>query len=241
MIKRFPEIFAHRGFSGAAPENTLSAFQKALKLPIEGIEFDVHLSKDDKAVVIHDETLERTTNGKGWIKDFTYDQLKKLDAGSWFGRKFAGERIPLLEEVLDLVKKSGCLINIELKTSIIRYTGIEKIVNGIVKKIDLEKRVIISSFNHSSVKEFKEINPQISTAVLIEKELYKPADYFRKLGVQMVHSLYEKTGKGFVDYLKGNGFGVRCYTINTMEQMQRVKNLGIDGIFTNYPDLMLKA
>lgn len=117
---------AHRGLSGLYPENTMIAFRKAIEADCDGIEMDVHLTRDGVPVVIHDEEVDRTTNGSGYVKDFTYEQLCNLDAGIKFSDEFKGEKIPTLKEFFDFMKDNDKLINIELKNSIIHYEGLEK-------------------------------------------------------------------------------------------------------------------
>ena len=119
------QVFAHRGYSAKYPENTMAAFKAALKFNVDGIELDVHETKDGALVVIHDEKVNRTTNGKGYVKDYTLKQIKELDAGSWFNKNFKGEKIPTLKEVLQLVKPTGKIVNIELKSNIIPYDGMD--------------------------------------------------------------------------------------------------------------------
>src|SRR6056297_1649122 len=143
-------ILGHRGASGMAPENTESAFKKALQSGADGVELDVHLTKDKELVVIHDERVDRTTDGTGYVKDLTLKEIKKLDAGSYFSPQFAGERILTLEEALELAR-SFKLINIEIKNMIIKYKDIERELLGTIKKMNLESKVICSSFNHYSV------------------------------------------------------------------------------------------
>ena len=157
------KIIAHRGASGCSPENTIPAFRKAIEIGSNGIELDVHLTKDDKIVVVHDFNIDRTSNGKGYVKDYTLNELKKFDFGSWYGEKFASVSIPTLEEVLELVKYYNWngLINIEIKNGPIFYPNIERKLIGIIRAYGLEENVIFSSFNHYSLKILKEIDPNI--------------------------------------------------------------------------------
>src|SRR3712207_1905347 len=144
MIKNF----AHRGFSGKYPENTLLAFEKAIELGVDGIELDVHLSKDNEMVIIHDENVSRTTNGEGYIKDLTYEEISKLDASYIYTGQYGFNKIPTLREYFELVKDKDVITNIELKTNIFEYPGIEQKVWELIQEYHLESKVIISSFNH---------------------------------------------------------------------------------------------
>ncbi len=141
------KVIAHRGFSTKSPENTLAGFQLALELGAAGIELDVHLSKDQHIVVCHDEKVDRTTDGKGLITALTIEELKTLDAGSWYAPNYTGEKNPCLSEVLDIVKGSEKVVNIELKNAIIDYPNLEKEVVTLVQQYDMDDQVIISSFN----------------------------------------------------------------------------------------------
>ena len=144
-------VFAHRGYSGKYPENTMLAFREAEKTGADGIELDVQLTKDGEIVIIHDETLERTTTGTGWVKDHTLAELKALDASIIKGTAYSPERIPTLEEYCRWVKDTKLVTNIELKTSIVYYPEIEEKTAEMVKAFGLEDRMIFSSFNHLSI------------------------------------------------------------------------------------------
>ena len=143
MIKNF----AHRGFSGKYPENTMLAFEKAIEVGADGIELDVQLTKDGEIVIIHDETIDRTTDGKGYVIDYTYEELSKFEASYIYRGKVGFNKIPTLKEYFELVKDLDFITNIELKTGINEYLGIEEKVYQLIKEYKLEKKVIISSFN----------------------------------------------------------------------------------------------
>lgn len=149
------KVYAHRGSSGTHPENTIAAFRAAAVLPVYGVEFDVHMTKDGELVVIHDESIDRTSNGKGFIKDMTLAELKHYDVGKGFSPKFKGETIPTLREVLYVFKDTHHHLNIELKSDIFPYDGMEQKVLQMLKDYRLEERVVISSFNHEMVRNFK--------------------------------------------------------------------------------------
>lgn len=150
----YTKIIAHRGSRGNRPENTLEAFQEALKVSSDGIELDVHLSKDGQVVVIHDETVDRTTSGKGYVKDMTLKQLKELDAGSWFDPKYSNARIPTLQEVLDLLAENhfSGVLNVELKTDVFQYSAIEEKVLALAEPYLAQFSVIYSSFHYETLK-----------------------------------------------------------------------------------------
>ena len=181
------KIYAHRGSSGTHPENTLAAFHEAARLPIDGVEFDVHLTNDGELVIIHDEKIDRTSDGKGCVKDMSLAELRSFDFGSWFAPEFQGEQIPRLQEVLDVFSKTSHHLNIELKSDIFPYEGMaEKVVKLVVEK-NLEPRVVISSFDHSALRTVKKIAPHIETAALFMEVLVDPLDYMRTIPADALH------------------------------------------------------
>lgn len=234
------KIFAHRGSSGTYPENTISAFTDAMKLPITGVELDVQLSQDGQIVVIHDETINRTSNGQGFVKDMTFSQLQTYDFGIKFGRKFAGEKIPLLLDVLTLYQPTHHFINIELKTNVIRYEGIEEKVVALLAEKNLGHRIIISSFNDESIRLIKKLNPSIQTAVLTMKKLEEPFHYLQKVGAESLHISKKSIHKPSIQQLISQGVSVRVFTVNNRWQLRRLKKLGVDAIFTDFPQKMMK-
>lgn len=239
MNKAFPLIFAHRGFSSAAPENTLVAFEKALKLPVDGVEFDVQMTRDKQLVVIHDETLDRTTNGHGYIKDHNYSEIEKFDAGSWFSKEFAGQKVPLLDEVLALLSRYNVLANIELKTSFISYKGIEELTLKLVDKYGMKNRVGISSFNPMSIKNVKVIDSSYKTALLEEVVLNNSIDFVKELKAEAFHVNYKNMGALNVKRFHDAGILVRCYTVNNEADMERLVFWKVNGVFTDRPDIMI--
>lgn len=241
---KFPiMVIAHRGFSGAAPENTLAAFKKGIEIGSDMIELDVHLSRDGEIVVIHDETLERTTNGKGMVADHTLQELKSVDAGSSFGPAFAGEKIPTLKEVLDLAK-GRVLVNIEIKNpthqrySIIDLT--EKTLRE-VEKAGVIDKVIFSSFNPVSLEWIGKKEPRAQTAFLFHRPWNSLPDIpgsqeYSVLNLRNIHLTREKVAE-----IKKAGKRVNVYTVNPGEEIRKFVDWGVDGIITNYPDRLIKV
>jgi len=234
-------VYAHRGASGYAPENTMAAFKRAVELGSHGIECDVQMTRDGRLVICHDETLERTTNGKGFIKDLSYDELKTLDAGGWFGNEFRGEKIPRLLELLELVKDNGLLLNIEIKSGIVQYPGIEQKVMDQIAAFGLWKKVIISSFNHYSVKKCKELSPSVKTGILYMEGLYEPWNYMKSLGCECAHPFYLALVPEIAGELKARGHIINVFTVDDPKSAVRLSKMGVDGIITNYPDRILEA
>lgn len=232
------EIFAHRGASGYAPENTLEAFRLAMEQGADGIELDVHLTKDGEVVVIHDETIDRTGNGQGNVRDYTLEELKKF---SFHNRmeKYKGVQIPTLKEVLDLVKNSQMKVNIELKTGIYWYEGIEEKTMEIVKSRKMEDRVIYSSFNHYSVQKILEQDIHAETAYLFSDVLLNMEKYAKQTGVKGLHpAVYHLKMADFLETYLKSGLKVRVWTVNNKEDMKMFMDARVDAVITNYPDII---
>lgn len=228
---------AHRGFSGAYPENTMLAFKKAIDAGCDGIETDVHMTKDGTMVLCHDEKLDRTTNSQGFIKDYTFHELCKVDAGIKFDEKFKNETIPTIDEFLSYVKDKNLVINLELKNNIVHYEGLEE---QIIKKIyhyNMRENIILSSFDHNSMVKIKEIDNTIKTGLLYGATLYKAQDYAKIANADALHPFFPAVmDKEIVENIKKAGLLINAYTVNDKNDMQSLINLGIDGIITNYPD-----
>ncbi len=235
-----PMITAHRGASNQAPENTMPAFRRALELGADGIELDVHMSADGRLVVIHDETVDRTSNGKGLVKDKTLAELKELDFGSWFSEGFRGEKIPELEDVLELLSDRDVLLNIEIKNGPVFYPGIETAVADALQKYGMTDRTIISSFNHYTLVEIRRYNPGIRTAPLYMAGLYKPWDYARSIGASAIHPLFYNIVPEVVKGCRENNISVNPFTVDRPEHIRAVAEAGVDGIITNVPDVAIK-
>lgn len=234
--------FAHRGFSGEYPENTMLAFQKAIEVGIDGIELDVHFSKDGEIVVIHDEKIDRTCNGTGFVRDYTVEQLKSFDASAGFAGKYGTNEIPTLREYFELVKPvDGLITNIELKTGIYEYPGIEKAVNDMITEFNLEDRIIISSFNHFSVMRFKAINPKIKCGFLEGGWIVDFGKYTKEHGIQCIHPLYLTLNEETVGEAKSNGIEINTWTVNEESDVKRLYELGIDSVIGNYPNITKKV
>ena len=185
-LKNRPLIWAHRGASGYCPENTIAAFQKAVELCADGIELDVQMTRDGELVVCHDETIDRTSNGSGWIKDKTLAELKALDFS--YGKKdFLGVTIPTMREVFDLLDDADIMINIELKTGIVFYPGMAEKLLKLTSECGFSDRVIYSSFNHYTIKHMREISPEAKLGFLYADGTIGMPAYALKYGVQALH------------------------------------------------------
>lgn len=230
------EIFAHRGASGRFPENTMRAFAEAHQVGADGIELDVQLTKDKKPVVIHDDTVERTTDGKGAVNSLILDEIKSLDAGAWFSEEFKGEKIPSLTEVLEWIKETDLKLNIELK-DFLDPDAAHEIVLKMIEEHSLEERVIISSFNHVDIHRIGRLNQRIERAILVYENLYKPFDYASAVGVNSVHCYWPVVTPELLISAQTEGMTVRTFTVNKPEAIERLIKLGCSGIMTDWPEL----
>lgn len=232
------KIFAHRGYSSQYPENTLTAFRAAAMLPIHGVEFDVHLTKDRQVVVIHDETIDRTSNGHGFVKDMTLQQLREFDYGVWFSNDFLGEEIPTLREVLEIYRPTNIQVNIEIKSDIFVYEDIEELVLREVEALGMMERVIISSFDHEVIARVAQIAPNVENAALFANMILNVADYQKTIPAKALHvSLPSAIRRPVVEAIE-KGSLVRVYTVNEVEYADMLLNIGVDAIFTDEPEKM---
>ncbi len=234
-------IYAHRGFSGKYPENTMLAFEKAIEAGAEGIEFDVHLIKDDSLVIIHDETLDRTTDGTGLVKDYTFDELQKFDASASFVGQYGANRIPKLRDYFELVKDiPDFKTNIELKTSVFEYRPIEEMVIAMIEEYKLQDSIILSSFNHYTIMRCKQINPEIQAGFLSGDWIYNFGAYTKQYGVECCHPCFRSLTQEVVDEMKANNRVINTWTVNEYDDIRRLADMGIDGLIGNFPDRMVE-
>jgi glycerophosphoryl diester phosphodiesterase len=236
-------IIGHRGASAYYPENTMSAFRAAYEMGAEMIELDILLSKDGVPVVIHDESLERTTNGAGKVMEYTYKELSKLDAGSWFGDEHTGERIPSLEEVLQFAK-GKVAVNIEIKTEVVSNDlreGIEEKAYEIVKKYDMQEYVLFSSFDYRAIAHLKELDVNIAVALLYEKQQSNdkdPKELVENYNADAFNCSYRQFSKKWAEVTSEAGIPVFVYTVNNRRRMKKMIKRGVNGIFSDKPDVL---
>jgi glycerophosphoryl diester phosphodiesterase len=234
----FPKIIGHRGVPHLRPENTMVSFKTAVELGADGLETDVQMTRDGELVLIHDETLERTTDGKGLVCTHTLAQLKALDAGGHFDPVYKGEKIPTLREFLEFVAGRDLLINIEIKSGVVLYPGIEAKLIAMLQEFGLTQNVIISSFNHYALVTCKEIDRSIKTGILYMAGLYNPWDYARTVGADALHPLFYSVRPETIGGMKAGGFIVNPWTVDSPGDMKNMLALGVDGIITNYCDVL---
>ena len=235
-------VTAHRGFSGEYPENTLAAFRAAIAAGADMIELDVHLTRDNEVVVIHDDTLKRTTDGTGNVADKTLAELKRLDAGFKFNPRFAGERIPTLAEVLD-VARGLILVNIELKKGKdFPYTMAELADRtfAVVEKAKMTDQVLFSSFDPAAVDRIREIAPRLPIAVITQKPWATPEEAGGGKRYPAINSSFKNLNEKNIGLARAAGLQVHAWTVNAPADMEKVISLGVDGIITNHPDRLIE-
>jgi len=237
-----PLIYAHRGASKVAPENTMSAFELAYDMKADGLELDVQLTKDGHVVVVHDDTVDRTSNGKGVVEELYYDDLKKLDFGSWKDNQYVGESIPLLKDICKFVKDKNMLLNIEIKPTM-KSSEIEEKVIDICKSFDVVDLVVVSSFNHYCLKSIKKQCKEIDTAILYQSGIIKAGRYARHtVKADGIHPHKHAIVAECVRSAVKNGIKIRPWTVdnvNLFKKLAKVKY--ITGVITNKPDAMINA
>jgi glycerophosphoryl diester phosphodiesterase len=234
-----PLIFAHRGASRVAPENTLPAFEAAIRLGADGVELDVQYSSDGKLVVIHNPTLEATTNGTGRVTAHTFDELRGLDAGSHFGPEFAGTRIPTLDEVLELLK-GKLLVNVELK-ALELASDLGAAVVAVVRAHAMVDQVVISSFNPFALRRAKLAGPEIECALLLAPDLpawMRWAATRRYSHADTLHPEHTMVDAAYMARARKLRMRVCPWTVNDEADMRRLIALGVDAIITDVPDVL---
>lgn len=235
------KIIAHRGANKLAPENTISAFKKAVEMKVDGLETDVHLTKDGEIVICHNYTIDSTSDGQGNINDMTFDELRKFDFGSYFSSEFAGEKIPTLDEFLE-VSRNVEIINIEIKTPPEKNDIVKKTIER-VKAFNLEEQVLFSSFSVDLMKESKEINPKIKTAALydirsnfVAEVTADPVAFCKKNSLDLLHPVVLFIDQNFIDRCHEGGIKVNYWTLNDKDSLDVVRQMGVDGIITDVPE-----
>ena len=236
-----PLVLAHRGANKVAPQNTLPAFKKAIQFNADGIETDVHLCKDGEIVICHNYTVDATSNGKGSIDEMTFAQLRELDFGSYFSNDFKGTTLPTLAELLTLVKNMQ-LINVEIKSPQKDNDLVKRVVEE-VYKFGIEKNSIISCFNPECIRQVKEIDKDIKTALLYEDDelgneimTFGVAKYCQQLNADAAHPHRNLITHKEILELHNLGIAVNPWTVNTREDIIRLTNWGCDALITDIPD-----
>ncbi|MEH7491628.1 glycerophosphodiester phosphodiesterase [Neobacillus niacini] len=226
------QIFAHRGYSAVFAENTMSAFIAAEKAGADGLELDVQLTKDGEIVVIHDEKVDRTTSGSGFVKNFTFNEIRKFNANKKGVKK---EPMPSLTEVLEWMQFNQLVCNIELKNNLLPYEGMEEKVIQLVRKYNLSNRVIISSFNHYSIVMCYRTAPEIEIAPLFNERIYMPWVYAQSIRAKGIHPKLVSVSDEIIKGAMENGIAVRPYTVNKETDINRLLSINCTALITDDP------
>ncbi|OAB25236.1 glycerophosphoryl diester phosphodiesterase [Flavobacterium fryxellicola] len=228
----------HRGAKGHEPENTLVSFQKALDMQVDGIELDVHLSADGEIMVIHDESIDRTTNGKGFVNALSLRQLKAFRVNQTQNQRLSAalpQQIPTLKEVFDLVNQD-CFINIELKS----YEATDKVVTLIEKYVTKKgwkyDRFLVSSFDWNALQQVAFLNVKIPIGVLTETDLDLALAFAKFIQAKSIHPYFHLLTKENTAQIQAKGLQVFPWTINELEDIQKIKTFNVNGIITDFPN-----
>ncbi|MFD2331495.1 glycerophosphodiester phosphodiesterase [Cohnella sp. GCM10020058] len=231
------KIWGHRGAYSSAPENTLVGFQMATRMGVDGVELDIQLTKDGEVVVIHDETVDRTSNGQGWVKDFTLSEIKKLNFNKRGLIEPLSMEVPTLAEVLELLGPTGLTINIELKTGVVYYDGIESIALKLAEKHNMSDRIVWSSFNHYSVQKIKQLEPSSKTALLCGGGILVTGEQCEKVGAEALHpSVHMLRYPALAEDCRKRGVLIRTWTVTSDEELQLARELDVDTVIVNRID-----
>jgi glycerophosphoryl diester phosphodiesterase len=232
-------VVGHRGAMGYAPENTMASFERALELGADWIELDVHLTRDGELAVMHDETLDRTTNGTGLVKDRSMAELRQLDAGAWFGSEYAGQRVPSLDEVLDCARARDTMVDIEIKNAPIYYLGIEEAVVRCLEHHAMSERSIVISFDHAAVQRVKYLDSRVATGVLYACQPVDGGVGLAKAAnadALLPHWAYVTPQD--VKRAHDEGIAVAPWVSSDPRVLSSLINAGVDAIGTNHPDVL---
>ena len=233
------EVWAHRGASGwdrqYAPENTMPAFRKAAEMGADGIELDVQLTKDGKIVICHDECIDRTARGQGWVKDFTLEELKKID----FGKphvEYGFVEIPTLQEVFEFIKPTKLKVNIELKTNAIYYDRLEEKTYWLAEEYGMNGRIIYSSFNHYSLQKLKTLCPDAKIGLLMGADTVRIPEDAERLHAYAIHPPEGIVTKEYVEKCHAHRLKVNTWTVDNPDRMRQLVAMGVDAFITDCPD-----
>lgn len=236
MIK----IYAHRGYSGVYPENTMLSFMKAIEARVDGIELDIHYSKDKEIMIQHDEAMKRCTGLEGFIFDYTRSELEKINAGVVKDNEFGFTPIPSFDEYLDYIKDKKITTNVELKTAPVYYDGIEEKAVEMIYKAGLENNIIFSSFNWLSIVRVKKIAPEIPAGLLIDQRLFGMGALLGKEKMDFFHPYYATVDVDAVKDMHSYGVGVNVWTVDEEPEVLSMMSFKVDGIITNQPERVRK-
>lgn len=223
--------YAHRGAPAYAPENTLSSFRKALELGANGIELDLRITKDKKIVIFHDKLIDKKSNGTGKLKDYTYEELKTLDFGSWFDKKYEGEHIVLFEDFAKEFLSKDLTFSIELKV-----LGIEKEVLDVINKYKKHDNIYISSFEFEALKNIRKIDNSVKISWLVDRIDNDKISELLSINGNQICPNASNISKSDIELVRGKGLSIRLWGVSNEEIMEKVYTLDIDGMTVNFPD-----
>ena len=234
-------VFGHRGASAYAPMNTIPAFELAVAQVADGVELDVHRTKDGYLVIVHDFEVDSTTDGSGTVQQMTLAELKALDAGSWFDPKFAGTRIPTLGEVFEAVGQA-LFVNVEIKSVTQETDGVEALIADEIRQYDMEERVIVSSFNPYALRRFRELMPDVPIGFLYAtgfmEDIWALLD---DIPHEARHPNYMMIDSDYMRWSKAHGYRVGTWTVNDLERAVELRDLGVDVLMTDKPIAVIRA
>ena len=231
---RMPLIIAHRGASGHAPENTIAAFERAVQLGVGFIETDLHLTRDARFVAIHDGTLDRTSNGRGAVRDHTLAELQQLDAGMWFDRQFMDQRIPTLEQVLAFARQHDVVFYLEIKYD--SAWGMHHALVAALESSHNAARTIVISFDEATLASVRRLDAAIMVGLLVDDAKGDPVKRALELGARQLCPRANIVTPELVERAHRADLHVIAWTINSAEQMRALIETGVDGIMTDLPD-----
>lgn len=233
-------VLAHRGYSGMYPENTMLAFRKAVEAGTDGIEMDVHLTRDGVLVVHHDEYVDRTTDGTGRICDLTYSELRELNAAAHWNGKFGFQPIPSFEEYCEWASEHMVFTNVEIKTDNTYYPDIEQLVWDMICQFRMQSRVLFSSFNHITLMNLHKIAPNADVGALVLEDgmvRVRPGDFCKASGFQAWHPSAAILNDENVANCKAAGIAVNVWTVNDMLTLEKLHAWDCDTVMTNFPGI----
>jgi glycerophosphoryl diester phosphodiesterase len=237
-----PWVIGHRGASGHAPENTMAAFRRAVEQGARFIETDLQATRDGRLVALHDATLERTTNGSGFVAERTLDEILRLDAGAWYGAEYAGERVPTLEQMLHFAREQDIGFFLEIKQE--AAWGIEHGLVSAIRNSGEAHRIVVLSFSPGILRNFHRLDRTLVTGLLSDDPRLSPAalvEQAAEIGARQVAPRGDLLSRDLLERARRNDLQVVTWTVNDPEQMRALQAVGVDGIMTDYPDRLVRV
>ena len=235
-----PKVIGHRGACGSAPENTLASITRAAELGTQAVEFDVTITRDGHAVLMHDFNVDRCTDGQGPVVLKSADEISKLDAGGWFAPKFKGERIPLLGDALSLVMEKGLALNLEIKPTLGWEEPTARAVAAALQSVwPADARLLVSSMSTLALDVFHDLMPDVTLGLIVYAVPDLWCERLERHHCQSLHCYHPFVTPALVDAVHSSGHRLHVYTVNEVGQAEALFAMGVDAVFTNYPELLL--